>query len=173
MSFGKWIVLGAVLAVVVGCERREPTQPGVAPAEGAEVTGEAARVAVQQQEDVGQYLADAQGRALYIFTADEKGERSACFDACAQTWPPLFTQEDPEAAHAAVDEGKLGTIERQDGVEQATYDGWPLYYYVRDAQAGDMEGQAMESFGGRWFLIGPDGERIEAEEEGVIERVLP
>jgi predicted lipoprotein with Yx(FWY)xxD motif len=72
-----------------------------------------------------------------------------------------------------VDEGKLGTIERQDGVEQATYDGWPLYYYVRDAQAGDMEGQAIESFGGRWFLIGPDGERIEAEEEGVIERVLP
>jgi predicted lipoprotein with Yx(FWY)xxD motif len=169
------VVCAAGLAILVACERDpEPMPPATAAAEGEELPVQGSRISVQQHEDHGQYLSDAQGRTLYVFTADEQGERSACFDACAEAWPPLFTEADPESAHAAVDTDKLGTIERQRDVEQVTYDGWPLYYYARDTQPMDVEGQGIESFGGHWWLIGPDGRRVESEEdEGVIDRIMP
>src|SRR5215211_1364871 len=35
-------------------------------------------------------LADAKGRTLYLWEADQ-GDQSACDGACAQAWPPLTT----------------------------------------------------------------------------------
>jgi predicted lipoprotein with Yx(FWY)xxD motif len=52
----------------------------------------------------------------------------------------------------------LGTISLPDGTTQVTYNGWPLYYYIDDAAAGDANGQGV---GGVWFLVSPTGEMIE------------
>jgi predicted lipoprotein with Yx(FWY)xxD motif len=173
MSHRTILALTAGVALVGACEQpRDPVEP--AAAVGEEAPMEAARVAVQQHEDFGQYLTDEQGRTVYAFSADEPGERSACFGECARTWPPVFTQEGPEAAHPAVDADELDTLDRDDETRQATYHGWPLYYYVRDARPMDVEGQGAEGFGGTWFILGPDGERIEVEEdEGILEGVMP
>ena len=65
----------------------------------------------------------------------------------------------PEAmAGEGVDATLLGTITRDDGSTQVTYNGWPLYYFQDDAAAGDTNGQGME---GVWFLVSPEGEAIE------------
>jgi predicted lipoprotein with Yx(FWY)xxD motif len=48
----------------------------------------------------------------------------------------------------------LGTIDRPDGSVQATYDGFPLYYFAGDAAPGDANG---ESVGGVWFIADPAG----------------
>src|SRR5690606_20162860 len=38
--------------------------------------------------ELGTILVDGEGMTLYVFDNDSGGE-SACYDACASTWPPL------------------------------------------------------------------------------------
>jgi predicted lipoprotein with Yx(FWY)xxD motif len=65
----------------------------------------------------------------------------------------------PEAmAGEGVDATLLGTITRDDGSTQVTYNGWPLYYFHEDVAAGDTNGQGVE---GVWFLVSPEGEAVE------------
>ena len=52
----------------------------------------------------------------------------------------------------------LGTITRDDGTTQVTYNGWTLYYFVDDAAPGDALGQGL---GDVWFLVTSTGEAIE------------
>ena len=63
-----------------------------------------------------------------------------------------------EMAGEGVDATLLGTITRDDGSTQVTYNGWPLYYFHEDAAPGDTNGQGV---GGVWFLVSPEGEAIE------------
>jgi predicted lipoprotein with Yx(FWY)xxD motif len=133
-------------------------------AEPAEMNG--VQLDVAQQEPYGAYLTDAEGRTLYLFTADTQGQSSACYDACADAWPPLLADNEPSVAAPSLDAALLGTIERRDGSMQVTYNGWPLYYYQRDEGAGQVTGQDIHSFGGEWYLVSPQGETIEAEAEG-------
>ena len=48
----------------------------------------------------------------------------------------------------------LGTLTRDDGKTQVSYNSRPLYYYGGDAKAGDVMGQGK---GGVWFVATPDG----------------
>ncbi len=59
----------------------------------------------------------------------------------------------------------LATIQRRDGQVQVTYGGWPLYYWMEDAQPGDTTGQDIEDAGGEWYLVTPSGEKVHAEGE--------
>lgn len=127
-------------------------------------TGETdARVTVVQNSPYGAYLADAQGRALYMFTADKPGQ-SNCYDACAQAWPPLISKGTPEAA-AGVNRAMLDTLNRTDGSNQVTYNSWPLYYFVQDKGPGQATGQDKHGFGGEWYLMSPSGEKNTAEQK--------
>ncbi|MCE8039419.1 hypothetical protein [Halomonas sp. MCCC 1A11062] len=122
-----------------------------------------ARVEVGEQEPFGRYLTNQNGKSLYMFEQDEQGgEYSTCYETCAIAWPPYTTEEAP-AAGEHVDAERLGTIERDDGTRQVTYDGWPLYFFARDVYPSDALGQGMDHMGGRWYLIAPGGEIIEDE----------
>jgi predicted lipoprotein with Yx(FWY)xxD motif len=125
-----------------------------------EVEGEASvQLTVQQSDTHGEYIASAEGRPLYVFTADQQGEASACYDECVEAWPPVSGSA---MAGTGLDTSLLGTITREDGSLQATYNGWPLYEFARDS--GDQpSGHNIESFGGEWYLISPDGEEVHAE----------
>lgn len=103
----------------------------------------------------GAYLADGEGQALYIYSADPKGE-STCIDDCALNWPPLIAEGELTAG-TGVAATLLGTITRSDGVEQVTYSGLPLYYFAQDTAPGDVNGQGM---GGVWFLVSAFGSAI-------------
>lgn len=125
--------------------------------------GQAASLRTTSQEPYGEFLVNAQGQALYMFTADQKGQSSACKDDCAEAWPPVYTEGDPEAAAPGLNAQLLGTITRDDGRKQVTYNGWPLYTYAGDASAGQVTGQDVKDHGGEWYLLSPQGEKIEAE----------
>lgn len=100
------------------------------------------------------YLVDDQGRSLYIYMKDKQHSGvSACVDDCAVEWPPLTVSATP-AAGPGVDPLLLGTISRAGGSTQATYNGWPLYYYNMDTIPGTTNGP---SFDGLWFLLSPRG----------------
>jgi predicted lipoprotein with Yx(FWY)xxD motif len=118
------------------------------------------QIEAQQSVGFGPYLTEA-GHALYMFTGDPKG-RSGCYDACAQAWPPVTTPSDTSPiAGPGVDRSKLGTMGRDDGSRQVTYNGMPLYYFVKDQGAGSTAGQDVHGFGGEWYLVSPTGQKIE------------
>ena len=142
------------------------TPLGASAQQGQQAMG-AAQVAVEQSQEYGAYVADADGRALYLFTADQQGTgdtkaETACYEACAEAWPPLLTEGEPEAGDK-IDASLLGTIDRQGGATQVTYNGWPLYYFVQDQGPGEAAGQDKHGFGGEWYLVTPEGEKVEEE----------
>lgn len=120
------------------------------------------KLRVSEKQPFGKYLTSDEGRAVYIFTADSKGA-SACYDACAQAWPPVTTSDKP-GAEAGVNAAMLGIIKRKDAATQVTYNGMPLYYFVKDQKPGSTMGQDIDHFGGEWYLVSPQGKKIEGKE---------
>ena len=122
------------------------------------------KLETEKSAQYGAYLTDSRGRALYMFEADKQGEGKAeaktnCYDACAKAWPPLIAEGKPQAG-SRVDESLIGTVERKDGKKQVTYNGWPLYYFIKDKGKGEATGQDVEGFGGEWYLLTAEGERV-------------
>ena len=134
-----------------------------APAETATVegtTGTGVSLMTSTSADVSEpFLVDQDGRTLYVFTEDTQNSgTSTCTDTeCVTEWPPLIVTATPTAGTGA-DATMLGTITREDGTMQATYNGWPLYYFDEDTAAGDMNGQGME---GAWFVVSAAGTSIQ------------
>jgi predicted lipoprotein with Yx(FWY)xxD motif len=105
----------------------------------------------------GKILFDGRGFALYAFTRDPKGTRtSRCTGACAKAWPPYIVSRRATAGRN-VRRSLLGTIRRRDGRLQATYAGWPLYYYVNDRKPLQVLCQNVREFGGLWLVVRPNG----------------
>ncbi|MCH8062882.1 MAG: hypothetical protein IH861_10300 [Chloroflexi bacterium] len=113
-------------------------------------------VSLAVDAELGSILADADGNTLYLFMNDER-EKSNCSGGCATAWPPLLTDGDPVAGEG-VDEGRLGTIARDDGGTQVTFNGWPLYYFVSDEAPGDTNGQAIDN----WWVVSEFGGPIQS-----------
>ena len=106
-----------------------------------------------QNSTLGSFLADGQGRTLYLFMKDTKNT-SNCYDACAAKWPPLVSADKP-ALGEGIKADLVGTTQRKDGSAQITYNGWPLYYYAPDQQPGDTKGQGV---GNVWYVLTAAGE---------------
>ena len=107
---------------------------------------------------LGKILVDSQGRTLYLFKADS-GARSACSGACATAWPPLRSGGKP-AVGSGARASLVGTSPRSDGAAQVTYNGHPLYLFVKDHKPGDINGQGVTAFGAAWFVVSPAGTQI-------------
>ncbi|MBY0413567.1 MAG: hypothetical protein K2Q18_05355 [Bdellovibrionales bacterium] len=88
-------------------------------------------------------IADTNGKVAYTFDVDDVNV-SNCYDACAKAWPPI-TVKSAEGIKAP-----MGVVTRKDGTLQLTLDGSPLYYFVGDAKAGDINGDGL---GGVWHII--------------------
>jgi len=126
-----------------------------APTTAAAMATGPANVMVTKNDALGSFLADDKGMTLYLYTKDTPNT-TVCYDKCATAWPPLLTKGAPVAG-AGVDATKLGTTTRKDGSMQVTYNGWPLYYFVKDAKAGDTAGQGV---GTVWYVLSPAGDQI-------------
>jgi predicted lipoprotein with Yx(FWY)xxD motif len=112
---------------------------------------------IVNNEGTSPFLADKEGRSLYVYIKDSKNSStSACVDDCTVDWPPLIVSTTP-AAGAGVDASLLGTLSRENGSTQATYNGWPLYYYNMDTIPGTTNGPTVN---GLWFLLSPSGEPL-------------
>ncbi len=95
----------------------------------------------------GEFVTDFQGMTLYTFDKDSNGV-SACEDTCAKNWPPYTSGTTAQSQFPA----HISVITRPDGSKQFAWDGKPLYYYVKDAQAGDVTGDGV---GGVWHIVKP------------------
>ncbi|MCF6524211.1 hypothetical protein [Streptomyces sp. JJ36] len=170
-------VTAALLAVLTGCGDGDEGGDGGAspsPTRTAETgtaspgetspgpTGsptEAATVQLRPVGELGRILTDEEGRTLYLFAKDTSAE-STCYDACAEAWPPLTTDGQPQVTGEGVRKDLLGTTERRGGTQQVTYGGHPLYYFVSDDEPGDATGQGFNQFGAEWWVVNASGERV-------------
>ena len=98
----------------------------------------------------GGVLTDADGKTLYTFDNDTAGT-SACNADCDTTWPPLTIAAGAPTADPSLT-GTVGTITRDDGTAQVTYNGKPVYHYSGDSAAGDKNGDGI---GGVWHVALP------------------
>jgi predicted lipoprotein with Yx(FWY)xxD motif len=108
--------------------------------------------------DYGQILTSGRGRSLYLFTADQ-GKASNCSGDCATAWPPYIIKSKPVAGPGARS-GKIGTTRRSDGSLQATYAGHPVYFYEGDDEPGEVLCQAVNEFGGYWYVLRGSGKAV-------------
>jgi predicted lipoprotein with Yx(FWY)xxD motif len=107
--------------------------------------------------EFGEILVDSDGRTLYSFDK-ESTDRSECFGACAEAWPPFYSKGEPQAG-GGVKQDLLGTTDHE-GKDLVTYDGHPLYYYVNEGP-NEVLCQGVEEFGGLWLVVAPSGEVIQ------------
>jgi predicted lipoprotein with Yx(FWY)xxD motif len=92
-------------------------------------------------------LTGSNGMTLYVFDKDAAGSgKSACNDACASNWPPLFATNDDAA------KGDYSIITRDDGKKQWALKGKPLYYWSKDKKPGEMSGDGMNNV---WHVAKP------------------
>lgn len=156
------VVAGAVLTACGSDDNgasTSATTPPTAAATAADATASTntgtATVMVATDPALGEYLVDAAGRTLYLFTQDQ-GTTTACSGGCVDNWPAIVS-DDPTAGEG-VDASQLATA---DGIEpdQVTYDGHLLYYFAGDQAAGDTNGVGIPD----WYAVDPAGDAIETD----------
>ncbi|MFD0985521.1 COG4315 family predicted lipoprotein [Methyloligella solikamskensis] len=121
------------------------------------------KITIQNNETHGNFIADAEGKPLYLFTTDTQGTDDtkpaiSCSDDCLKAWPPYIAKEAPEAGEG-VKKDLIGVTDSA-GSSQVTYNGWPLYYFVKDEGKDTPQGQDKHGFGGEWYLLTADGEKV-------------
>ena len=111
----------------------------------------AGTVQTSTKDGLGTYLVDENGMTLYMFKKDTPG-KSACGAAngCLEKWPLFYIGA--EWITSGVDATAFGALSRDDGKEQTTYKGSPLYYFVKDKVPGDTNGQGLND---AWYVVAP------------------
>lgn len=113
----------------------------------ASAGGPPAPLKTGETKELGTFLVDAKGMALYIFDNDKEPGKSTCYGGCAKNWPPYAPQPNDPAPAAP-----LSVITRDDGSKQYAYNGKPLYYFAKDENPEDTKGQGV---GNRWWVMKP------------------
>ncbi len=106
---------------------------------------------VATNETLGSYLVNDTGFTLYYFMHDAPGNgTSTCYGKCAGIWPSFYEENVtvPEGLNAS----DFTTVMRTDGKEQTAFMGWPLYFYSKDTEPGDVRGQGINNI---WFVVNP------------------
>lgn len=107
-------------------------------------------VKVAYNATVGNYMTNGTGWTLYIYTNDVPNSgKSTCYGSCATYRPPVYATNSFNTLNG-INATDFNRITRTDNTIQLTYDGYPLYYYAGDKQAGEIKGQGV---GGNWFVV--------------------
>jgi predicted lipoprotein with Yx(FWY)xxD motif len=104
-------------------------------------------VNVMTGSDGTMYLADPHGMPLYTYKMDVPNSgASTVSGGLLNAWPALSVQSGQQPTLDPMAMGMLGTITRSDGSTQVTYNGWPLYTFVRDTAMGAPVGNGVANF---------------------------
>ncbi len=153
---------GAILALLLAA-CASTTSPGASGSSGSPSATGANSVTVKAESVgiLGTALVNAQGRTLYMLTADQGGKVTCTGSPCTGVWPPLLVPTGSSVvAGSGVTASKLGTVKTPSGATQVTYNKWPLYTYSGDSGTNQANGQGINSFGGVWHPIAPNGQPI-------------
>ena len=134
-----------------GTDTGTPQQPaGSAQGDGTTV-GQNLILGINTSAALGTYLSAYNGMTVYTYAPDTAGV-SNCTGACAANWPPYTVASAADINVSSATAGTVGTITRADGSLQVTYNGHPLYFYIKDTAPGQTNGQGI---GGVWYVVTP------------------
>jgi predicted lipoprotein with Yx(FWY)xxD motif len=151
------VVVSLVAIVVAGCGGGGGNATAASPTPMT-AGGGSATIGVAGNGNLGKILVDSKGMTVYLFQKDT-GPTSTCSGACAANWPPVTTTGKPTAGNGLT-ASMVGTTTRSDGTKQVTYNGHPLYLYTGDQSAGDTNGQNVDAFGAKWYVLSPAGSAV-------------
>jgi predicted lipoprotein with Yx(FWY)xxD motif len=123
--------------------------------DGLRVAAKRAQI-VAKESTFGRVLFDANRQVVYVFEIDRANRSNCTSEDCVEAWPPVLTREPPSAGEGA-DARLLGTIRRNDGSLQVTYNGRPLYFYEHEAP-GEIKCHNVDLHGGLWWVVTPRGD---------------
>lgn len=104
-------------------------------------------VKVSYNASVGNYLTTDNGLTLYVYAKDTPNSGvSACTGGCASAWPPFYTNFSILSVQAPLNASSFSTIKGTNGETQLTYEGYPLYFFAGDSNAGQISGQGVNNF---------------------------
>jgi predicted lipoprotein with Yx(FWY)xxD motif len=155
------VVIVVVVLVYLFASHHSVTTPVSAPVadttsqvgttSAAAVPGDNLTLGQSNDPSLGDYLVAYNGMTLYTYSPDTAGV-SNCTGGCAANWPPYtVTSKDNLVAESPI-AGAISTLTRADGTMQVTYNGAPLYFYVKDTKPGDTVGEGV---GGVWYVVKP------------------
>jgi predicted lipoprotein with Yx(FWY)xxD motif len=137
------LVIGAAALGVVACGSSDDVS-------GASTAGSSTGIVSVANVDGTDVLADSAGKTLYS-AAVEKGGKILCVDACMSFWDPVLASSADAKKAAAELDANLGVVRRPDGDQQLTFDGLPLYTFVKE-DAGKLKGNGfVDDFQGTHF----------------------
>lgn len=102
-------------------------------------------VNIANSPSLGTYLVNGTGFTLYYYDKDSANGTSACYGGCVTFWP-LFYAGDKITLPLGLSAKSFGDAIRTDGKEQSTFNGHPLYFFVKDKAPGQITGQADHGF---------------------------
>ncbi|WP_306211232.1 hypothetical protein [Actinoplanes sp. RD1] len=141
-----------------------PSDKDITPPESITSGSKTVELNATENDEIGTYVTDGAGRTLYRFDEDDnKPPKATCNGDCAKTWPPLLIKSPGKIFPKGIDPQILGYVERADGHCQVTINGWPVYYFAKDAEPGDIKGQGVK---GTWFAVAPDGGKTQLPDGG-------
>ncbi len=145
------LAAATVLAAACGSSNNTSTASAPTPTPAPAVVKSAQATVDGKSETI---LTDANGMTLYYFMPDKGTGKVTCLGTCLQNWPPVLL---PAGATKPTGDkgvtGTLSTVASPNGGMQVTYNGWPMYTWVKDKAPGDTTGQNV---GGKWFVFTPD-----------------
>jgi len=138
----RWVLGGVISVVLVAlCVVTVPAAPASA---GTQMSN---TINVMTGSSGSAYLVDGSGRPLYTYTKDVANSgASTVSGGLLNAWPALSAQAGQQPTAAPNATGAVGTITRQDGSTQVTYNGWPLYSFVRDTAMAAPTGDGVAGF---------------------------
>src|SRR3954471_3984306 len=147
-----------VIAALAGCGSSGNATAAATPSSPTAAAAAKGRALAVRSTSLGKIVVDSKGRTLYAFGHDLKN-KSRCSGACATNWPPALSPAKPKVG-AGISKAKLRVIKRSDGGRQLSYAGHPLYRYIGDSKAGDVNGQGLNFFGGVWNVMSGGGKVV-------------
>ncbi|HVY72699.1 MAG TPA: hypothetical protein VG984_01450 [Candidatus Paceibacterota bacterium] len=127
------------------------TTASTATTTNSDVPGDNLTLGSDSNAKLGTYLIAYNGMTVYTYSPDGTNV-SNCSGQCAVNWPPYTVTSIANLVAKFPIAGKIATITRADGSTQVTYNGHPLYFYIKDKNSGDTTGQGV---GGVWYVVKP------------------
>jgi predicted lipoprotein with Yx(FWY)xxD motif len=158
-SLAATALLVAACGTSGGATDAPPAATSGAPSTSVPTDGASSGTTVQVvSSELGDILADSEGRTLYAFTPDAETGESTCYEDCAANWPPLIVTDEVTVGEGLDGSNFSTTTRTDDAGDQVVIGGWPLYYFANDSAAGDVNGQGV---GDVWFVVDANGELIQ------------
>ncbi|HET9058643.1 MAG TPA: hypothetical protein VFN61_01885 [Acidimicrobiales bacterium] len=95
-------------------------------------------------------------RGFSLYTLSNSANKMVCTGKCLSFWPPVVVSK--STTHIDLGPGvtgEVGFLPLTKTTKEVTFDGYPLYTFVKDTGPGQSHGEGVVAFGGTWELIRP------------------